>query len=369
MRICVVGGIFGHRGADPEKLKITPETTLAGGLREQGHDVLTIGHYQDVPDGCEIVHVHHLSYGALRAACSRSRARFVFTSHDGPALCGYSKSTLRHLASKFVMARADAVIALSSAEAAFQRSAYLIDGAAHRIIQNGIPQQYSFDPTVRRGAGLPWRLLYVGQLNRLKRVDTLLRALAELAEPVHLSLAFHNSVMEADLRRLATELGVEAKVSFLGACGPDRLCQLYRDSDMLILPSEAESLPSVVSEALMCGLPVVASHVGGIPDQVRDFGELVTPGDHHSLAAAITRVCRNYPSYAVRSAHVASWATERFSIDGMVTAHVRLYDDLLQERGPRRHRSACVAGNLACYAALRLSPVAIQNTNMPRRSQ
>lgn len=355
MRICIVGGIFGNRGADPAKLKITPEITLAAGLREQGHTVVTLGHYEDLPQDVDIVHVHHLSYGALRAACSRSAARFVFTSHDGPSMCGYNKSSLRKLASRFVMARADAVVALSSREASFQSSAYSIGQAEHRIIQNGIPQAYSYDPSVVRGKGNPWRLLYVGQLSRLKRVDVLLRALATISDRVQLSLAYHTSPEEGELRRLANELRLEGCVNFLGACGPDRLCELYRQSDMLVLPSEAESLPSVVSEALICGLPVVASDVGGIPDQVGDFGRLVRPGDHNALAKAIAAVCRDYPELASRAPAVVRAASKRFSIPSMIDAHVKLYTDILSAREPRRSTFSHFLGNFACLAALRWS--------------
>ena len=79
------------------------------------------------------------------------------------------------------MSRADAVVALSKAEANFQQRNYQLAGAMHTVIPNGIDAtNYTYARNNAAGKGRPWQLLYVGQLIALKNVDVLLRALARI---------------------------------------------------------------------------------------------------------------------------------------------------------------------------------------------
>src|SRR5258708_6501231 len=83
MKICVIGGIYAKGGAPSDYLKITPETTLAAGCRAAGHEVTTLSHYDETDfQRFDVVHVHHLSYGALRLATDPSPTPFPFTPHD-----------------------------------------------------------------------------------------------------------------------------------------------------------------------------------------------------------------------------------------------------------------------------------------------
>ncbi len=86
------------------------------------------------------------------------------------------------------------------------------------------------------------------------------------------------------------------RVRFLGPLPPDRVALAYRAADVLVLPSEREGWPNVVTEALASGLPVVASRVGGIPEILGEpvpghLGAMVAPGDvagfEHALRARL----------------------------------------------------------------------------------
>ncbi|MBL8728727.1 MAG: glycosyltransferase, partial [Planctomycetes bacterium] len=89
----------------------------------------------------------------------------------------------------------------------------------------------------------------------------------------------------------------------------ERVALACRAADLLVLPSEREGWPNVVTEALASGLRVVATRVGGIPEILGDrepidpqLGELVPPRDVAALAAAITRVlARTAQPAAVRA--------------------------------------------------------------------
>src|SRR5437870_1379364 len=101
MRICIVGGIFDKDAVYRDEVSNTPETTLAGGLEERGHEVSRRGHRSpgDLSE-FEVVHVHHLGRGAVLAAAHPPPARLVFTNH-----WMRDESVPRWAARRFVMAR------------------------------------------------------------------------------------------------------------------------------------------------------------------------------------------------------------------------------------------------------------------------
>jgi hypothetical protein len=89
---------------------------------------------------------------------------------------------------------------------------------------------------------------------------------------------------------------------------------------------------------LLCGKPVVASAVGGIPDQVGTFGRLVAPGRVGELAAALDEVLRDLPRYRALAGDMRRYAEAHFSVDAMVRAHLALYKDLLSSGNGIRTR-------------------------------
>jgi glycosyltransferase involved in cell wall biosynthesis len=331
MRICLVGGIFDRDERLRAKHVLTPETVLLDGLRKAGIDVHAVGHARFQPsDEYDLVHVHHFGKAAMQMATSRGRARFVFSGHNGLIVTGYERSLLRRSAFHYVVGKADAFVGMSHAEAAYYRSA----GAGDKVhvIPNGIPADV-FRLRSDAGPENPARydLLYVGQLIDWKGVDFLLQALEQLRRhwDVHLRLVYHNAHLEPVLRRMAKELGVAEQVEFVGILGPDELAEEYRRADLLVLPSFADCLPSVVTEALLCGTPVVAGAVCGVPEQVGQYGRVVPPGDAPALADAIASVLRDRPRLRALAAEMRAYAARKFNPEAMVDAHLALYRELL----------------------------------------
>jgi glycosyltransferase involved in cell wall biosynthesis len=343
MKICLVGGIFDRTESVRAKHVLTPETVLLDGFRKAGVDVQAVGHASFQPaDDCDIVHVHHFGKAALQMAASRGRASFVFTGHNGPIVTGYERSMLRRSAFHYVVGKADAFVALSQAEAAYFRAG----GAGDKVqlIPNGIPAAvYGLrKDAVCEQKHLPgnarYDLLYVGQLIDLKGVDFLLQALQQLRRQwdVHLRLVYHNAQREAIYARMVQDLGIAEFVEFVGILGPDQLADEYRRADLLVLPSFAECLPSVVTEALLCGTPVVAGAVCGVPEQVGEYGRVVPPGDAPALANAIEQVLRDRPRFRALAAEMHAYAARKFDPEVMVSSHLALYRDL--RAGPSRSR-------------------------------
>lgn len=139
-------------------------------------------------------------------------------------------------------------------------------------------------------------LVYVGRLERLKGLDVLLRAVAEVREamPVRALLIGEGS-QRGYLQALAKHLGIAESVTFAGAqANPFRFMSR---SAALVLPSRSEGMPNVLLEAMACGCAVIASDIrGGITRELLQQGRcgvLVPPGDPAALAGAIAQLLQD----------------------------------------------------------------------------
>ena len=116
-------------------------------------------------------------------------------------------------------------------------------------------------------------VLYVGRIEPLKGIDILIRAAAETEAPFRLLIVGGDDKDErrkAELRRLAADLGIGERVTFRDAVPHEELPLYYSAADVCVVPSYYESFGLVALEAMACGLPVVASRVGGLVETVQD---------------------------------------------------------------------------------------------------
>ncbi len=119
---------------------------------------------------------------------------------------------------------------------------------------------------------------------------------------------------EASLRALAAELGLQDRVHFAGSLDRNAIAALYGQADLLLNPSLADNMPNSVLEAMASGVPVVSSHVGGLPYMLRDgeTGLLVPPGEPAQLAAAAERLLTE-PGLWERVASAALQEVQRYT--------------------------------------------------------
>lgn len=152
-----------------------------------------------------------------------------------------------------------------------------------------------------------WMILFVGRIEPLKGVDTLIRAMALLAHECptwvsRLSLAIiggdpnanENAEMER-LKAMHAQLNLGDLVVFLGAKDQNTLQYYYNAAEAVVMPSHYESFGMVALEAMACGTPVIASDVGGLSHLVRDgeTGFHVPSGNHLTLASTLARLLQD----------------------------------------------------------------------------
>jgi glycosyltransferase involved in cell wall biosynthesis len=176
-----------------------------------------------------------------------------------------------------------------------------------------------------------WDLLFAGVLAPIKGIEVLLEAFARVADqcpqaqvtvvgrPVSPRYLGH-------LRRRAKDLGLADRVTFESEIPPLQLARLMGRARGLVLPSYSEGFPRVLIEAMLCGTPVLASQVGGIPEIIRhgEDGYLVPPGDPQRLAEAIARLYADTDIEAMSRRAKAS-ARRLLSAEPFVDGHRKLF--------------------------------------------
>jgi glycosyltransferase involved in cell wall biosynthesis len=126
------------------------------------------------------------------------------------------------------------------------------------------------------------------------------------------------------VQALAAELGVADRVLCLGAL--PHFSEWLGRADLFLLPSETESFGLAALEALACGVPVIASDVGGLPEVVRhgETGLLVPPGDPAALAAAVASLLDDEPRRQRLGQAGREDAVARFAPEPAVLAYERV---------------------------------------------
>ena len=249
-----------------------------------------------------------------------------------------------------VMSFADRIVAATPLERAQMVWLYGADAGKIAVVPCGVDRDI-FQPLsqeeAKRVLDLPDRrriILYVGRIEPLKGIDTLLRAMAVVVPACpdwreNLSVviiggapgagADQSNAELARLDRLRAELGIEDLVTFLGAKDQDTLVYYYSAAEMVVMPSHYESFGMVALEAMACGTPVVASKVGGLAFSVQDgqTGFLVPERNAEVLADKICLLLNDVDLRQRLGAQAADWA-QRYEWPVVATQILRLYEDV-----------------------------------------
>jgi glycosyltransferase involved in cell wall biosynthesis len=176
----------------------------------------------------------------------------------------------------------------------------------------------------------PVRFLSVGSLVPVKDHEVLLRAFAMCRNEVPASRLelIGDGQLRSDLEHQARRLGIDSSVRFTGDIDHSRIPSHMARADVLVVSSLWEGTPQVVHEALACGLPVVGTAVGILPE-LTGAARCVPVGDADALGREMARVASNVETR--RKMAAATLAATR-SLDDCIADHELLYDSIIRGR-------------------------------------
>jgi len=172
-----------------------------------------------------------------------------------------------------------------------------VDPGKIRVVENGVDGRFHprSRPAMREQLDLPqaaFIMLFVGLLVPVKGLDVLVEAMGRMAPSEFLCVLVGDGQLRNGLQEQAERAGLSNQIRFMGQRPSAEVPLWMCAADALVLPSRSEGRPNVVLEAQACGVPVVATRVGGTPELVEDgrTGMLVEPEDPVGLASALGRL-------------------------------------------------------------------------------
>ncbi|MCI0568268.1 MAG: glycosyltransferase [Acidobacteria bacterium] len=263
------------------------------------------------------------------------RRSYFLASSRGAEL---TESPLRSRVNGLVYRRSGRVVVNSRYGAESTTRIYGVSSDQIEVIHNGVDRsRFEYQggqEEARRALGLPATVPVVGLVGRLtfeKRVDLFLEAARRVTSriPECRFLVVGAGDLLEPMKRLATEMGLDSKVSFTGERHDmDRVLSAL---DLLALSSDFEGLPNVVMEAMAAGRPVVATDLGGSRELIVDgvTGFLVPVGDPGALAEKMIQML----SLPDRGRSLGAAGSDRVSSEFSIAAMVRRCEELFLRVG------------------------------------
>jgi glycosyltransferase involved in cell wall biosynthesis len=176
-------------------------------------------------------------------------------------------------------------------------------------------------------------ILYAGVLIPLKGIHHLINAFAPIAKDFPQARLFivgreENKNYAADLKEHVKRLGMYERVQFMGPMPQTELASWMQKACVFVLPSASEGLGRVAIEAMATGTPVIASHVGGIPEVVEEgnTGFLVSPGDERALAEKLRWVLENSDEAHEMGERGREFAKRLFCTEAYIEGYRRIFE-------------------------------------------
>ena len=254
-------------------------------------------------EALDLIHVHYAVPHAVSAYLARQvvgqgAPRCVTTLHGTDITLVGIDPSFREI-TRFAIRESDAVTAVSRNLAEATRTSFGIEKDV-RVVPNFIdPDVFKpelRDPALRGQFAAPGEKL-IGHLSNfrpVKRIPDVIRTFHCIQRQVRARLLMIGDGVELEpARDLARELGIAGRVHFVGAA--PRVAELLAQLDLFLLPSESESFGLAALEAMACGVPIVCTKTGGIPEVVEDgvSGLLCDVGDYPCMAHSAVGLLRD----------------------------------------------------------------------------
>jgi glycosyltransferase involved in cell wall biosynthesis len=297
----------------------------------------------------DLVHTHTAKAGMLgrlsATIAGRRRPTIVHTYH-GHVLEGYfgpAQNLLYRRLERALARVSDCLIGVSQATVDDLVRLRIAPRERFRVVPIGLDLDRFVRLRAHDGADFRTRigagpddvlLIYVGRLVPIKRVDVIIRALAEVCRagvPARLAVVGGGN-SRTELESLAVSCGVGDRVGFVGYMSD--IAPGLAAGDIAVLSSDNEGTPVSLIEAAAAERPVVATAVGGVPEVIRSGAGLLVPaGDHRAFAVAVAQLAGDAELRSSMGARGRRHVLERFSAARLIADIEALYEELLDGGG------------------------------------
>ena len=287
----------------------------------------------------DLMHVHYAIPHAATAWLAKQmlkgqRDLKVVTTLHGTDITLVGQDPSYFTITKFSIEQSDRVTAVSEYLKDETYRAFGCTGCDVQVIPNFVtPADFypATDGSCRRALAPAGHkiLIHVSNFRPVKRIADVIQVFAGVRRAVPATLVLAGDGPDRDLAEQQVDhLKLRSDVRFLGKV--DHVADLLRGSDLFLLPSQTESFGLSALEAMACGVPVIASRVGGLPEVVVDgeTGHLAPVGAVDEMTERAVALLRD-PAAHARMRAAASARAREFSAERIVPRYERLYQDVL----------------------------------------
>lgn len=297
----------------------------------------------------DLIHIHNEhSFSSNVAAIFKYHTKkpLVITCHGQLKFNNYFKDGFELLYNRtfgrFVFNKTDRIIALSNSDKEYISSLGVNSKKIH-VIPNAVDlSNFSMEidsanyNNFINTFGLKNKkvILFVGPLIRRKGVEYLLKSIQDVAnqfdDVVFLFVGggdyLNNAMQQSKL------LEIEEYVCFTGAISDLELLYAYKSSDIFVLPSVSEGLPTTILEAFSFALPVISTDIPGVRDHFKDYALLVPPYNSGDLAMAIKKLLGNSDLANTLGQNGKNLVESQFTWDNVATQIENMYYELVDTK-------------------------------------
>ena len=291
----------------------------------------------------DIIHAHP-AWIPMISACLISiagRIPFIVTCHGGETRLLWKKKLIKFI-QWFMLMKATFVTCVSHEIATILESKYNIPRVKLFVVPNGYDKEVTerLKRQTRKNMDSELKILFVGSLRPLKAPLTLLQALQILSKKnketkdVRLLIAGDGPLRPA-LENFCKENQMH-KVHFLGKILHEKILEIMSESDIFVLTSIEEGMPTALIEAMALGKPVIATAVGGIPEVVKDGinGILVPPKSPAHVAEALDQLLTD-SELRRKLGKAAAESVKDYTWSKIAEKYEKIYYEVLQQRSQR----------------------------------
>lgn len=291
-------------------------------------------------ENLDLLHVHYAiphatsAYMAKQILAQKKELKFITTLHGTDITLVGLEPSFVHLV-KFSIEQSDGVTAVSRHLKEKTQVNYHIDKdieVIHNFVDTNVFKRIEDAPLRKHFAPNGEKVIvHTSNFRVVKRVTDAIRVMKEIENEVNAKLVLVGDGPDrSECERLCRELDLCNKVMFLGK--QDGLVEILSAADLFIIPSQSESFGLAALEAMACGLPVISSSVGGLPELVRhnETGYISEIGDIRRMAKYTVELLNNEKKYKLFAQRARERAVNHFDKSLIVPAYENYYKKILE---------------------------------------